>query len=229
MAVDNIARGLAASKVSSSEIGVAGGLATLDEAGKVPSTQLPSYVDDVLEYTSKADFPTIGEKGKIYVDISTNLVYRWSGSTYIEISPLELGETSTTAYAGDKGKANADNIATLQATTKTIQTDISTLQTNVETAQSTADTAVTAAETAQKTADSAQTTASAAQTAASAAQTTADGAQTAAENAQSTADAAQATATNAQTIVNTVLEQLGDVVFSITDDNLLHVARKTQE
>lgn len=80
-------------------------LATLDANGKIPSSQLPSYVDDVLEYSSKASFPTTGETGKIYVDTTSNLIYRWGGSGYVEISPsLALGETSSTAYRGDRGK-----------------------------------------------------------------------------------------------------------------------------
>lgn len=100
-------------QVKRSEMGAASGVATLDTSGKVPSSQLPSYVDDVLEYTSKSAFPTTGEAGKIYVDKSTNITYRWGGSSYVEISPsLALGETSSTAYAGDKGKQNATNIAT---------------------------------------------------------------------------------------------------------------------
>ena len=79
--------------------------ADLDTNGKVPSSQLPSYVDDVLEYNGKSNFPSTGETGKIYIDIATNLTYRWSGSAYVEISPtLALGETSSTAYRGDRGK-----------------------------------------------------------------------------------------------------------------------------
>ena len=58
--------------------------------GKVPESQLPSYVDDVLEYDNKSDFPTSGETGKIYVDKSTNLTYRWSGSTYIMVGGGDL-------------------------------------------------------------------------------------------------------------------------------------------
>ena len=89
----------------STEKGAASGLAELDANGKVPSSQLPSYVDDVLEYDGKSKFPTTGETGKIYVDTSTNLTYRWSGTTYVEISPsIALGETSSTAYRGDRGK-----------------------------------------------------------------------------------------------------------------------------
>ena len=95
--------------------GKANGIATLDANGKVPSTQLPSYVDDVSEYASQSNFPATGEAGKIYVASDTNKTYRWSGTAYVEISAsLALGETSSTAYAGSKGKANADNIATLQ-------------------------------------------------------------------------------------------------------------------
>lgn len=101
-------------QVKRSEMGVASGVATLGTDGKVPSSQLPSYVDDVLEYETKTKFPTTGETGKIYVDTKTNLTYRWSGSAYVEISQsIALGETSSTAYAGDKGKANANSIANI--------------------------------------------------------------------------------------------------------------------
>lgn len=100
----------------SSSLGIANGIATLDNSGKVPSTQLPSYVDDVLEYSSSTAFPSIGESGKIYVDTNSNKTYRWSGSIYVEISKsLSLGSTSSTAYRGDLGVKNADNIATLQS------------------------------------------------------------------------------------------------------------------
>ena len=85
------------------------GLAELDSTGKVPAAQLPSYVDDVLEFSTKAQFPQTGETGKIYVAKDTNLTYRWTGTQYLEISQsLALGETSSTAYPGDKGKANRD-------------------------------------------------------------------------------------------------------------------------
>lgn len=72
--------------------------------GTIAAANLPSYVDDVLEYSGKANFPSTGETGKIYVDTATNLTYRWSGSAYVEISQsLALGETSSTAYRGDRG------------------------------------------------------------------------------------------------------------------------------
>ena len=66
--------------------GIANGYAGLGSDGKVPAAQLPSYVDDVLEYINLASFPGTGEAAKIYVDLATNKIYRWSGSTYIEIS-----------------------------------------------------------------------------------------------------------------------------------------------
>ena len=60
--------------------------ADLDGTGKVPASQLPSYVDDVTEYAAAASFPATGETSKLYVDTSTNDVYRWTGSTYIKVS-----------------------------------------------------------------------------------------------------------------------------------------------
>ena len=94
-------------------MGVADGVATLDSTGKIPTSQLPSYIDDVIESETYDSLPEKGESGKIYVAKDTNLVYRWSGSAYIEISAsLALGETSSTAYAGDKGKTTTDKINT---------------------------------------------------------------------------------------------------------------------
>ena len=76
----------------------------------IPTSLLPSYVDDVLEYNTFNSFPATGEAGKIYVDTTTNKTYRWSGSVYIEISAsLALGENSSTAFAGDKGKVAYDH------------------------------------------------------------------------------------------------------------------------
>ncbi len=72
--------------------------------GTVPSSCLPSYVDDVLEYDDFSSFPTTGEAGKIYTDTSTNKIYRWGGTNYIVISDMiALGTTSSTAYRGDLG------------------------------------------------------------------------------------------------------------------------------
>ncbi len=96
-----------------SEKGSVGGVAELDSSGHVPSSQLPSYVDDVLEYPSITDFPIPGESGKIYLAIDTNLFYRWGGTTYGPTNPsLALGETSSTAYRGDRGKAAYDHSQT---------------------------------------------------------------------------------------------------------------------
>lgn len=104
-----------AGKVDTSSVGSANGVAELDVNGRVPSSQLPSYVDDVLEYADLAHFPATGETGKIYIAEDTNKTYRWSGSEFVEISEsLALGETSSTAYAGNKGKANADAIAAIK-------------------------------------------------------------------------------------------------------------------
>lgn len=82
-------------------------------SGLIPSTQLPSYVDDVLEFDTLIDLPLIGVEGKIYVTKDTNLIYRWTGSLYANISQsLALGETSSTAYRGDWGKIAYDHSQT---------------------------------------------------------------------------------------------------------------------
>ena len=85
-------------------------------SGKVPAAQLPSFVDDIEEYASISDFPAIGETGKIYVALDTNKLYRWGGSVYAEVSEsIALGETSSTAYPGNLGKATTDMLALVQA------------------------------------------------------------------------------------------------------------------
>ena len=99
--------------IPSTDKGANGGVAELDSNGKVPSSQLPSYVDDVLSYSSQSAFPATGETGKIYIAEDTNKTYRWSGSAYAEISAsLALGETSSTAYRGDRGKTAYDHSQT---------------------------------------------------------------------------------------------------------------------
>lgn len=91
--------------------GAPSGLASLNESGIIPSAQLPSYVDDVIEVDTFSNLPGTGESGKIYIVQDTNLTYRWSGTYYVEISKsLALGETSSTAYPGDKGKATTDKL-----------------------------------------------------------------------------------------------------------------------
>ena len=104
------------SAIATSAKGAKNGVASLDENGKVPSAQLPSFVDDVLEGYISDDPATFykdsakssaysPEAGKIYVDLNNNKTYRWSGSKYIVISEtLALGTTASTAFAGDKGQ-----------------------------------------------------------------------------------------------------------------------------
>jgi len=86
--------------------------------GFVPASQLPSFVDDVLEghlidmttFDDLFNDPYVPESGKIYLDITTNLQYRWGGSSYVVLNPsLALGETSSTAYRGDRGKIAYDH------------------------------------------------------------------------------------------------------------------------
>lgn len=90
------------------------GLSASKLTGTIPTANLPSYVDDVVEGATTANFPETGEAGKIYVATSTNKTYRWSGSSYVEISAsLALGTTSSTAFRGDYG-----NTAYTHATAK---------------------------------------------------------------------------------------------------------------
>lgn len=122
-AVDSTAR------IASSEKGAANGVATLGADGKVPATQLPSYVDDVLEYANLAGFPVTGSTSTIYVALDTNKIYRWSGSAYIEISvgggtadaAIKLSTARTIGMTGDvtwtsaafDGSGNVTGAATL--------------------------------------------------------------------------------------------------------------------
>lgn len=76
--------------LDSSKVGIADGVASLDGNGKVPSTQLPSYVDDVIEVAGIDNASEIGETGKIYVDTISNKTYRWSGTAYVEISASDI-------------------------------------------------------------------------------------------------------------------------------------------
>lgn len=88
--------------IPKSQKGQPGGLAELDETGRVPSSQLPSYVDDVIDVDTYSNLPNPGESGKIYITTDNNKQYRWSGTGYAEISSsLALGTTSETAGRGD--------------------------------------------------------------------------------------------------------------------------------
>jgi hypothetical protein len=92
--------------------------ASLDESGKVPSSQLPSYVDDVIEVSDFESLPEVGETGKIYITIDTNICYRWSGSTYVQITSGAVasvnGQTGIVVLTKDDvGLGNVDNTSDL--------------------------------------------------------------------------------------------------------------------
>jgi len=93
-----------AASIDNDQKGAPNGVAELDGSGLVLSSQLPSYVDDVIVVADYAALPGTGADGKIYVTSDTNLTYRWTGSAYTEISKsLALGTTSSTAHRGDLG------------------------------------------------------------------------------------------------------------------------------
>lgn len=94
-AVDSTAR------LASSEKGAVNGVATLDATGKIPAGQLPSYVDDVVEYANQASLPATGESGKIYITLDNNYTYRWSGSQYVSLG--SAGGGSVTSVNGKTG------------------------------------------------------------------------------------------------------------------------------
>ena len=121
-------------KIGSSEKGVANGVATLDGTGKIPSAQLPSYVDDVVEYANMASFPATGSAGILYIAIDTNKQYRWAGTTYQIITSGAVdsvaGKTGVvTLDKTDVGLSNVDNTAdsvknVLSATKLTVSRNI---------------------------------------------------------------------------------------------------------
>lgn len=90
--------------------GANNGVAELNADGKVPISQLPSFVSGIEEFADLTVFPVAGESNTIYVALDTNKKYRWSGTQYIEVpESIALGETSSTAYRGDKGKIAYDD------------------------------------------------------------------------------------------------------------------------
>lgn len=130
-AIEDAIDGLSSTYIPASQKGTPNGVAELDSTGKVPAAQLPSYVDDVIEgtYVNATTFhdtegsPVTPESGKLYIDTTTDKEYRWSGTQFSSIRDgIALGETAETAYAGNKGKANADAIAALQAAQGNYQT-----------------------------------------------------------------------------------------------------------
>lgn len=113
--------------VASNKVGAANGVASLDANGKIPSSQIPGSVDEIIEgyyyngkfYEEQSHTTEItAESSKIYVDLPTNKTYRWGGSEYVVISDsIALGETTGTAYEGSKGKALADKLETYKVKT----------------------------------------------------------------------------------------------------------------
>lgn len=103
-------------RVASSLVGAANGVAPLGSDSRISSTYLPSYVDDILEYTDLAGFPVTGETGKIYIALDTNRPYRWSGSIYVVITGGSGAVDSVAGRTGvvtltstDVGLANVNN------------------------------------------------------------------------------------------------------------------------
>lgn len=150
-------------KESTANKGVADGYASLDGSGKVPASQLPSYVDDVLEYANLAAFPGSGTTGVIYVALDTNKTYRWSGSAYVEISSSPgstdaVTEGATNLYFTNERAQDAvggaltdsseidftydDAAGTITATIKTGSIDESKLDASTNASLNLADTAV---------------------------------------------------------------------------------------
>ena len=107
------------SKEATANKGVANGYASLDGSAKVPASQLPSYVDDVVEYANLASFPATGETGKVYIALDTNLTYRWSGSTYVKLNDVDLtnyfNKTTDTLDNVSAGTTNKHFTFTLEA------------------------------------------------------------------------------------------------------------------
>jgi hypothetical protein len=120
-------------------LGVALGAASLDAGGKVPSAQLPAYVDDVLEFANLAAFPGTGTAGVIYVALDTNKTYRWSGSAYVAIASGDVNTVfgrsgNVVAAANDYNStqiANSSGVtgATVTAALNTINAVLATLGT----------------------------------------------------------------------------------------------------
>lgn len=124
-----------------SKLGQASGIATLDIAGKVPTSQLPSYVDDVEEYATQAGYPGTGETGKIYVDISNGNIHRWSGSAYVQINDAvtsadqatQLATARTIELTGDvTGTVSFDGTSDVTMTTTVVDDSHSHLAADID-------------------------------------------------------------------------------------------------
>lgn len=95
-------------KVNTSAVGANSGVCPLDSGGKVPSANLPAYVDDVLEYANLAAFPGTGTASILYVAIDTGHIYRWSGSAYVDLSVGSGGVSTFNSRTGTVVPASGD-------------------------------------------------------------------------------------------------------------------------
>lgn len=126
-------------KENTANKGVAGGYASLDGTGKVPSSQLPSFVDAIQAYANLAAFPGTGSSGVIYVANDTGKTYHWSGSAYVEISPGDVnsvfGRTGViTAQNGDYTASQITNVPSGSIAATTVQAAINELATEKQAA-----------------------------------------------------------------------------------------------
>ncbi len=105
-------------------VGQPDGVATLDGSGKVPSTQLPSYVDDAIEgYFNTGDSKfyiedtyvteILGETGKLYISLDTNKLYRWSGSAFVYITSGAVDSVNGETGLVDLKHYTCDDLVTL--------------------------------------------------------------------------------------------------------------------
>jgi hypothetical protein len=119
----NRLNGITSDILESNDKGVASGVCPLDSNALIPTQYFPSSVDEIIEVANFSSLPGTGESGKIYVTLDNHKVYRWSGSSYIEISSsLSLGTVSGTAYEGSSGQQNADDISSLQSSKQDVLT-----------------------------------------------------------------------------------------------------------
>lgn len=141
--------------IPTSQKGAAGGVASLDGSGLVPTNQLPSYVDDVLEYTNYTSFPASGETGKIYVDLATGDIYRWSGSAYVQINnavssadqATQLATARTISLGGDvSGSTSFDGTADVTITATVADDSHNHIISNVDGLQSALDAKINTAD-----------------------------------------------------------------------------------
>jgi hypothetical protein len=122
----NVTTALGYTPENSANKAVANGYASLDGSGKVPASQLPSYVDDVLEYADAAARPAVGETGKLYLTLDNNKVYRWSGSTYVEIVASPSSTDSVTEGSTNLYYTNARVDTRITATSINALSDVDT-------------------------------------------------------------------------------------------------------